>query len=367
MFNAINIKSEISQHGIFKEYFNNSINEQSNYKLHISLPIAHYDTKKEIIHALLHNAITRGVISCYKEINLNSEQMKRNIIKYSRHKNSPEYKSRVRQFNNPFTIYLSQNTDNHKLIALLFEIEKELFDTPEYNKAHCSLADIPLHSSTPHIIFRQEELDGVYITIAKANELELLTLKRLGENSDTYKQLKKIAADTYKPLKSTVADTYKQLKAEKNFKQAYNALFKYKNNTAVKIIMDETKKLKESGDDIGLLTNVLRHTKDRIEHPKNTKIMEKYEITRKQVDNNTSSWKVLGGAMLLLSGLMVFSAITLAIVPEPTPLTKIVSASMGAGSILLTSVGFGLFAVRGKRAQLLDSMNDLNQKVGLKI
>jgi hypothetical protein len=136
------------------------------------------------------------------------------------------------------------------------------------------------------------------------------------------------------------------------FNVAFEALQTYKNRGYYgNAILSETTRLKKLGHDMSLLTDVLRDTKDRMEHPKDAEIQNKYHETMKKVNDQPSpAWRILGTVMLMLAVLMIITAILFLVLPEPTTTTKITAASLFAGGVITGVCGIGFFS-SGKRAR----------------
>lgn len=140
------------------------------YKLHISIHPNAFDQSKNIIHHLLHQAIDLRIFIGYKTYAVATD-------------------ADERQRHAPFTIYLDFVDDINlaKVAELCFKIENALKDTPAGDndvRARCDIA------FSNHIIFRQESLQGVYVS-ARAPDTALVDqLLDEGAHSECLRKLR---------------------------------------------------------------------------------------------------------------------------------------------------------------------------------
>lgn len=152
----------------------------SNYKLHIALPIEHFDEYQYKLFDLLKRAVDEGVLYEAKMLNKGGTECLQQQI-------SSHYGLRLenstRIYNNPFTLYLYEHVQVERVVKLCREIEDILINTPALNRDHLSKADLSL---TQHISFRLDTLDGQYVGITKASHDDLESLEICGKRSDEY-------------------------------------------------------------------------------------------------------------------------------------------------------------------------------------
>ncbi len=128
----------------------------SKYKIHISILPDDLDKVQDQIHDILHLAIQRGLIYCYKNYNIQSV-LKLFEEKIFRESSRP---SAEREMHYPFVIYLNDVCSDQYLLdiaGLCEAIEKVLVGIKPGEISKRAACDLPL---TPHIVFRQAYADG---------------------------------------------------------------------------------------------------------------------------------------------------------------------------------------------------------------
>ena len=99
-------------------YYNQdfSLQSQSNFKFHVYLPIPYFDSHQERIYQVIQKAVDDGIILGFKRLNLGKSST---LMEYQGGVNVTISENKnVRIFNNPFTIYLHENS-NYEHITIL--------------------------------------------------------------------------------------------------------------------------------------------------------------------------------------------------------------------------------------------------------
>ncbi|MFI4957089.1 MAG: J domain-containing protein [Gammaproteobacteria bacterium] len=165
-------------------------NIQTKYKLHIAIPMEHFERSWETVYELLKKATDDGIIAGMKVLNVGGEEGLEARVASSETTLSENPRARV--CNNPFTIYLFDKIDAHQCKKLIQSIDSLLNhdNIPGINNNHLSRADIRIPTST-HVSFRQESLDGPYkyIAVHSASNEELEKLRAQGEKSEGFLSL----------------------------------------------------------------------------------------------------------------------------------------------------------------------------------
>ncbi|MCF6767591.1 hypothetical protein L3V86_04350 [Thiotrichales bacterium 19S11-10] len=227
-------------------YTNEDAPKSANYKLHVALPIENFDAYHEELRHQLEIAVGEGIIRGFKILNRGDSH---DLEKQLGGKDVPNVENKnARLYNNPITIYLTEKFNPNDIAALCAQLEICLSKVAPINVSYLSIADLPL---TDHITFRQENLDGEYVSIARASEEELGRLQKEGNASEEYQRLRQVVFSNEK--------TVKKNEKEDNIRRFYNSHYEHYNSD---LNSDNThKQFQAACDLLNIDTKTLKDTK----------------------------------------------------------------------------------------------------------
>src|SRR3990167_3533270 len=170
---------------------------ESPLKLHVALPFTYFTPYHQKIDDYLNAQVEMGHIQGFKQLthggDVGQTCLKRVDIGFADD-------ARARIYNNPFTIYLFEDSDPFVIADMVKNIDKLLEGVPGIvNYQHLSNADIQLPSST-HVSCRYEQLEGQYVPITSATTPSQLTqLKEAGTKHELYQSITKALTEHTEP------------------------------------------------------------------------------------------------------------------------------------------------------------------------